>query len=109
MWCQHRSRERCAAIQDFPEADLVALEHLVLSHQGRLEYGSPTEPRTAEALALHMIDNLDSKLAQLRELSSSEGGFQYVRGLGRHMLLAGSENNKEEAEAAADGPEQLEL
>ncbi|BCX14074.1 MAG: hypothetical protein KatS3mg085_606 [Candidatus Dojkabacteria bacterium] len=38
------------------------IEHLILSHHGRLEYGSPILPATPEAIALHYIDNLSSKL-----------------------------------------------
>lgn len=91
-------RERCAAIPDFPKEEQVRLEHLILSHQGRLEYGAPIEPRTAEALALHMIDNLDAKLAQLRQAARNQTGFQYLRGLGRWMYL-GSEKS------AGPGPE----
>ena len=40
----------------------VLLEHMVLSHHGQLEYGSPVLPLTKEALLLSMIDNLDSKM-----------------------------------------------
>lgn len=39
------------------------LKHLILSHHGKMEYGSPRIPATAEALALHYLDNLDAKLA----------------------------------------------
>jgi 3'-5' exoribonuclease len=103
-------RERCAAIPDFPRSDETHLEHLVLSHQGRLEYGSPVEPRTAEALALHMIDNLDAKLAQLRQATRQQSGFQYLRGLGRWMYL-GPESNPNDASTreTETGLEQLEL
>lgn len=44
------------------------LRHLILSHHGQLEYGSPVLPKTAEAMALHHADNLDAKLAQFRQL-----------------------------------------
>ncbi len=44
------------------------LEHLILSHHGQLEYGAPKVPLTAEAFALHYADNLDAKLAQVREV-----------------------------------------
>ena len=40
----------------------VLLEHMVLSHHGQLEFGSPVLPLTKEALLLSMIDNLDSKM-----------------------------------------------
>jgi len=95
-------------VPELSEETKLHLEHLILSHQGRREYGVPVEPMTAEALTLHMIDNLDSKLAQLRDLSGSASGFQYVRGLGRHMLLAGSDEGGG-AKEAGDGPEQLKL
>ncbi len=78
---------RCAAIPDFPEDLRLHLEHLVLSHQGRLEFGSPVAPMTAEALVLHFVDNLDSKLAQLRDAAESGSGFQFVRGLGRFVWV----------------------
>ncbi len=94
--------ERCAAIPEFPADLRLHLEHLVLSHQGRLEFGSPVAPMTAEALVLHFIDNLDAKLAQLREAGESGQGFQFVRGLGRYVWL-GSEG--EAAAAAEEGDE----
>ena len=40
----------------------ILLEHMVLSHHGQLEFGSPVLPLTKEALLLSMIDNLDSKM-----------------------------------------------
>lgn len=104
-------RERCAAVPDFPKDDEVRLEHLVLAHQGRLEYGSPVEPRTAEAVALHMIDNLDAKLAQLRQAARHQSGFQYMRGIGRWMYLGSGKDPgpgaDEDGEAGAI--QQLEL
>jgi 3'-5' exoribonuclease len=46
-----------------PSEDVrVHLLHLVASHHGEKEFGSPVEPRTPEAMALHYIDNLDAKL-----------------------------------------------
>lgn len=80
-------RERCAVIDDFPEELQLHLEHLVLSHHGELEYGSPVLPMTPEALALAFIDNLDSKLAQLWQAGRAGGGMLYMRSLGRYVLL----------------------
>ncbi len=103
-------RERCSEIPEFPEASRLHLEHLVLSHQGRLEYGSPVEPRTAEAVALHMIDNLDAKLAQLRQASLRQSGFRYLRGLGRYMYLGSFEGGDGASdESMVEGVLQLEL
>lgn len=80
-------RERCAAIPGFPEDLQLLLEHLVLSHQGKKEFSSPVEPMTPEALALHFIDDLDSKLNQLRATRAASPGIQYHRGLGRFVYL----------------------
>ena len=43
----------------------VLLEHMILSHHGQLEFGSPVMPLTREALLLSLIDNLDSKMLVL--------------------------------------------
>jgi 3'-5' exoribonuclease len=78
-------RERCAEIADFPVDLQTHLEHLILSHQGRLEYGSPVQPMTAEAITLHFIDDLDSKLAQLRQGRETGESLQYFQGFGRYL------------------------
>ena len=51
-----------------PDSDLVRLHliHLVASHHGEKEFGSPIEPKTPEAMTLHLIDNLDAKLDMMR-------------------------------------------
>lgn len=51
-----------ARLDNFPEADLQQLIHLVTSHHGTLEWGSPTVPKTLEAILLHQIDLLDSRV-----------------------------------------------
>ena len=48
------------------------LRHLILSHHGLPEYGSPREPHSAEAFALHHADNVDAKIVQLRTLFSDD-------------------------------------
>ena len=81
-------RERCAAIEGFPADVQLHLEHLVLSHQGRREYGAPVEPMTEEALVLHFIDDLDSKINQFRnQRRQSPEEVQFLRGLGRYVYL----------------------
>lgn len=79
--------ERCAAIEGFPGDLRLHLEHLVLSHQGRKEFSSPVEPMTPEALALHFIDDLDSKINQLRALREASSGMHYHKGFGRYVYL----------------------
>lgn len=48
--------------QNFPENKLRHLVHLVASHHGKLEWGSPVQPKTIEAILLHQIDLLDSRV-----------------------------------------------
>jgi 3'-5' exoribonuclease len=50
----------------FPEEKRLLAKHMVLAHHGRLEYGSPKEPACIEALLVHMIDDLDSKVNMMR-------------------------------------------
>lgn len=102
-------RERCAAIEGFPEDLQLHLEHLVLSHHGELQFGSPVLPMTPEAFALAFIDNLDSKLAQLRQAARGEGGMLYMRSLGRFVLLPDNPDDVAATDEAADGPEQTRL
>ncbi len=101
--------ERCAAIDDFPEELRLHLEHLVLSHHGELEFGSPVRPMTPEALALSVIDNLDSKLAQLREVGRGGGGMQYVRSLGRFVLLPDTASESSGKGSPENEPDQAQL
>jgi 3'-5' exoribonuclease len=99
-------RERCAAIPDFP-ADLeLHLEHLVLSHQGQLDYGSPVEPATAEALALHFIDDLDSKLHQLRSAAEQGPDVVYSRGLGRYIYVGHRPDKNDDSPPPGPPPEE---
>jgi 3'-5' exoribonuclease len=79
--------ERCAAIEGFPGDIRMLLEHMVLSHQGKKEFASPVEPMTPEALALHFIDDLDSKINQLRASREAAPGMQFHRGFGRFVYL----------------------
>jgi 3'-5' exoribonuclease len=69
------------------------LQHLLLSHHGAREFGSPVLPATAEAFVLHYADNLDAKLHQtdaaLAALGPEESGWSaYVPGLERFLFRA---------------------
>jgi len=74
-------------IPDFPERLALEVEHIILSHHGQLEYGSPKTPATAEALVIHFADDLDAKLDMVKtagEPPDTEEAF--VRGLRRSFL-----------------------
>jgi 3'-5' exoribonuclease len=58
---------KIAAIPDFSEQIAMELRHLILSHHGVLEYGSPKRPKTLEALIVHYMDDLDAKVNAFQE------------------------------------------
>ena len=62
---------RIANIEDFPEQLAMELRHILLSHHGILEYGSPKRPKTLEALIVHYIDDLDAKMNAFQEFMES--------------------------------------
>ncbi len=101
-------REEAAKIPDFPGDRLVLLEHLILSHQGQLEWGSPKQPRIPEALVLHYIDDLDAKINRvfrlLRDDQNDSEFTAYDRILGREIFKGGAPRCAEpEASKAASG------
>jgi len=53
-------------IPDFPPVLKNELEHIILSHHGKLEFGSPKEPMFAEALVVSFLDEMDSKMEAVR-------------------------------------------
>jgi 3'-5' exoribonuclease len=64
--------EKVAQIADFPPKLRTLLEHMILSHHGELEFGSPKVPLFEEALLLHHLDNLDSKIETMRSALKRE-------------------------------------
>ncbi|MGA8075468.1 MAG: HD domain-containing protein, partial [Candidatus Acidiferrales bacterium] len=67
-------RRKIEAISDFPRPLAAVIEHLILSHHGSLEFGSPRLPLTREAVALHFLDDLDSKMAAIETTMASDAG-----------------------------------
>lgn len=72
-----------------PASEEVRLHllHLIAAHHGQLEFGSPVLPKTPEAIALHLIDNMDARLEMFDEAYSknqetSPGVFEWCRPLG---------------------------
>lgn len=60
------ARETINGISGFPDDLRAQVEHLILSHHGSREHGSPVEPRTIEAFILAMVDELDTRIHQVR-------------------------------------------
>jgi 3'-5' exoribonuclease len=67
-------RDAASALPGFPPELLTELEHLILSHHGSREHGSPVEPMTVEAFILAACDDLDAKLHQVnRHIAEDDG------------------------------------
>jgi 3'-5' exoribonuclease len=83
--------EKLRAFPEFPVQLRNLIEHMVLSHHGQLEFGSPKLPIFPEALLLHYLDDMDSKMENMRALidkdPQAEGYFSaYSPALGRVAL-----------------------
>ena len=59
-------RERATALAPFPDRLRILVEHLILSHHGRFEFGSPKLPMTPEALVFSALDDLEAKMQNVR-------------------------------------------
>lgn len=72
-------QEKLSAMPGFPSDLRTLIEHMILSHHGKLEFGSPKVPMFPEALLLHYLDDMDSKMesmrASLAKDAMSEGEF----------------------------------
>ena len=81
--------EAGARIGLLSQKKLLQLEHMILSHHGEREFGSPVVPETMEAMALHMADLCDSHLKQMEEqieTDRTEGSWTaYNRVLDRYI------------------------
>ncbi len=76
--------------KDLPDGLALHLKHLLLSHHGELEFGSPRRPKTVEAFILHYADNLDAKINTVQAALASDGeeatGWSdYQRSLSRYV------------------------
>jgi 3'-5' exoribonuclease len=78
------------AIEGFPANLKTVVQHLLISHHGQYEFGSPKLPMIREALAFHYLDDLDSKLAAARAALALDSGepewSAYSGALGRKFL-----------------------
>jgi 3'-5' exoribonuclease len=86
-------------ITDFPEGLKIQLLHLILSHQGKLEYASPVEPKTLEAIVLYHADELSAKTNAYKSAIQAEKNknTKWTRflPLANTSLYIGEENKKE--------------
>jgi 3'-5' exoribonuclease len=88
------ARDRMAAIPGFPPKLRMLVEHIIISHHGQYDFGSPKLPMTAEAVMLSMLDDLDAKMQLMqsefrRQQSAGQDGAQmtdWVRAMERPLL-----------------------
>jgi 3'-5' exoribonuclease len=86
--------KKLAAMPDFPPALRLLVQHMVLSHHGKLEFGSPKVPMIPEAVLLNFLDDLDAKMHLMRaeferqQAQGSEPGAltDWVRAMERPLL-----------------------
>lgn len=83
-------RTRDLTGETFPPELLLRLKHMIVSHHGSYEFGSPKLPMTLEAIALHYLDNLDAKIhtfsREIRDDPSRDSSWTpYHQSLGRRL------------------------
>jgi 3'-5' exoribonuclease len=82
---------KLAQVGDFPAPLKILVEHLIISHHGQYEFGSPKLPMFPEALMLHYLDDLDSKMEAMRAQFERDAGLDspwtgYNSALARPLL-----------------------
>ena len=98
-----REAERLSG-EHFPKELVTEIKHMVISHHGEYEFGSPKLPMTLEAIALHHLDNLDAKIASFTQLINDcpnveSNWTQYYSNLGR-KLYKGARSEEQGGELA---------
>jgi 3'-5' exoribonuclease len=87
-------REAINGISGFPDDLRAQLEHLIVSHHGTREHGSPVEPRTVEAFILAAVDELDTRIHQVRRAIREDAGSEefttWHKRLGRVFYKGGA-------------------
>ena len=102
--------EKLSHIPDFPDELKILIEHLIISHHGQYEFGSPKLPMFPEALMLHYLDDLDSKMEGMRAQFERDSELEtpwsnYNPSLGRPLLNTQKFLEKGSAAPAQSAPE----
>ena len=101
-------RKQIEAISDFPRPLAILVEHLLVSHHGSYEFGSPRLPMFREAVVLHYLDDLDSKMGAMRAtLDACRGDGEWSErnpSLRRALLRTESFLRRAESKANAAAP-----
>jgi 3'-5' exoribonuclease len=99
----YRIRREIERIESFPPAEAEGLLHIILSHHGKLEHGSPVVPCTREATLVHFVDNLGGNLGSFdrieRTLADGASWSDYDRGLSTSAFFGPREKARREEAA----------
>ncbi len=102
----YRIRRAIEDIEGFPRQLAWAVLHIILSHHGSLEHGSPVVPCTREATLVHMIDNLGGKLGSFdrieKELAPGSRWSSFDKGVGSSAYFGEREQEQPPSEAARE-------
>ncbi len=95
-------QEKAKTIKDFPDSTLMLVEHMMLSHHGEYEYGSPKRPKTLEAILLNFIDDIDAKIVAVSthletDKATDSDWSDFHRLFGRAFYAAPLSNSLEDA------------
>ena len=91
--------EKIKTVPGFPEDLAMLVKHMIVSHHGSLEFGSPKLPQTVEAVILHYLDDLDGKIQSIQSLLEKEQGSRWTsfhRAYGRSFYRGKPGDEKEE-------------
>lgn len=89
--------EKIASIPDFPKELAMLVKHLLVSHHGEYEFGSPKLPQTVEAVILHALDDLDGKIQAIQNMPEKEAGSKWTafhRAYGRSFFRPSDKTEK---------------
>ncbi len=78
--------KKIGEIKGFPQSIGNAIKHIILSHHGEFEWGSPVQPSFLEALIVHFADNIDSKIHPIISSIDMENGWVYLKSLRRKVV-----------------------
>jgi 3'-5' exoribonuclease len=99
--------EKQAKLKTFPPELTLRLKHLIISHHGQFEFGSPKRPKFLEAFALHLIDDLDAKMNGLGRFMAKDrlpGAWTEFNRLFERYFLKGAMSLDKEAAPEPTSP-----